>query len=131
MKSGKIISYLVVALLQTCLLDARSLREPRQSTIGAGGFGGIDIDQETMEPTASTDSSCLPSEDQLQFYSQLHSTTAINGLGGNTLYYAIRAMEAHYNRTVSTTTAAEIMQPLQVLVTKVDLHQLVWRQPTK
>ena len=43
----------------------------------------------------------------MQFYSQLHSTTAINGLGLTTLYYAIRAMEAHNNRTVSTTTAAE------------------------
>ena len=107
MMSGKIISYLVVALFQTCLLDAKSLRGPRQSTPSEGDFGGIDIDQETTEPTTRTDSLCLPSEDQLQFYSQLHNTTAINGLGGNTLYYAIRAMEAHYNRTISTTTAAE------------------------
>ena len=33
MTSGKIISYLVVALLQTCSLDAKSLRGPRQSTL--------------------------------------------------------------------------------------------------
>ena len=107
MMSGIIISYVVVALLQACLLDARSLRGPRQSTLSAGSFGGIHIDEEITEPTTNTDSLCLPSEDQLQLYSQLHSTTAINGLGANTLYYAIRAMEAHYNRTVSTTTAAE------------------------
>ena len=106
--SGTIISYILAALLQACLLDARSLRGPRQSTPSEGSFNENDIDYEIMEPTTNTsDSLCLPSEDQLQVYSQLHSTTAINGLGGNTLYYAIRAMEAHYNRTVSTTTAAE------------------------
>ena len=55
----------------------------------------------------SINSLCLPSDNQLQLNSQLDSTTAINGLGGNTFYYAIRAMEAHYNRNVSTTTAAE------------------------
>ena len=107
MMSGIIISYVVIALLQACLLHARSLRGPRQSTLNESSFGGIHIDEEITEPTTNTDSLCLPSEDQLQLYSQLHSTTAINGLGGNTLYYAIRAMEAHYNRTVSTTTAAE------------------------
>ena len=108
MMSGKIILYLVAVLLsKTCLLDARSLRRPRQSTKSAGSLGGNDIDQEISEPTTSTDSLCLPSDDQLQLYSQLHSTTAINGLGGNTLYYAIRAMEAHNNKTVSTTSAAE------------------------
>ena len=108
MTSGKIILCLVVVLLlQICLLDARSLRRPRQSTQNTGNFGRNDMDQEITEPTTSTNSSCLPSEDQLEFYSQLHSTTAINGLGLTTLYYSIRAMEAHNNRTVSTTTAAE------------------------
>ena len=104
--SGKLISYLIVASLQAFLLDAKSLRGPRQSTQSAASFGGNDLDQ-TTEPTTSTDSLCLPSEDQLQLYSQLHSTTAINGLGGNTLYYAIRAMEAHNNRTLSVSSPAE------------------------
>ena len=103
--SGKLFSYLVVALLQAYLLDAKSLRGPRQSTLGS--FGENDVDQQISEPTTSTDSSCLPTQDQLDFYSQLHSTTAVNALSGNTLYYAIRAMEAHNNRTVSTTTTAE------------------------
>ena len=109
MMSGKIISYILAALLQACLLDARSLRGPRQSTISEGSFIENDIDHEITKPTTNTvtDSLCLPSEDQLQFYSQLHNTTAINGLGVNTLYYTLTAMEAHYNRTVSTTTAAE------------------------
>ena len=103
--SGKLFSYLVVALLQAYLLDAKSLRVPRQSTLGS--FAGNDADQQISEPTTSTDSSCLPTQDQLDFYSQLHSTTAVNALSGNTLYYAIRAMEVHNNRTVSTTTTAE------------------------
>ena len=102
---GKLFSYLVVALLQACLLDAKSLRGPRQSTLGS--FGENDVDQQISEPTTSTDSSCLPSQDQLDYYSQLHSTTALNGLSGNTLYYAIRAMEANNNRSMSTTTTAE------------------------
>ena len=102
---GKLFSYLIVALLQACLLDAKSLRGPRQSTLGS--FGENDVDQQISEPTTSTDSSCLPSQDQLDFYSQLHSTTALNGLSGNTLYYAIRAMEANNNRSMSTTTTAE------------------------
>ena len=101
----KIFSYLVVALLQACLLDAKSLRGPRQSTLGS--FGGNDADQQISEPTTSTDSSCLPSQDQLDFYSQLHSTTTVSALSGNTLYYAIRAMEAHNNRSMSTTNTAE------------------------
>ena len=46
MMSAKIVSHLVVALLQNCLIDARSLRGPRQSTLSAGGFIGIDIDQD-------------------------------------------------------------------------------------
>ena len=103
--SEKLFSYLVVALLQACLLDAKSLRGPRQSTLGS--FFGNDEDQQISEPTTSTDSSCLPSQDQLEFYSHLHSTAALSGLSGNTLYYAIRAMEAHNNRTVSTTNTAE------------------------
>ena len=102
---GKLFSYLVLAVLQACLLDAKSLRGPRQSTLG--NFGENDVDQQISDPTTSTDSSCLPSQDQLDFYSQLHSTTALNGLSGNTLYYAIRAMEAHNNRSMSTTTTAE------------------------
>ena len=106
MMSGKLFFYLIVASLQAFLLDAKSLRGPRQSTQSAASFGGNDLDQ-TTEPTTSTDSSCLPSEDQLQLYGQLHSTTAINGLGVNTLYYAIRAMETHNHRTVSVSSPAE------------------------
>ena len=98
---GKFFSYLIVALLQASLLDAKSLRGARQST--SRNY----VDQQISEPTTSTDSLCLPTQDQLEFYSQLHSTTTINGLSGNTLYYAIRAMEVHFNRTVSTTTTAE------------------------
>ena len=103
--SGKLVSFLVVALLlQAGLLQSKSLRNPRQS------FGGIDgdPDQQMTEQSAGADSACSPSQDQLESYSQLHGATAINGLNGNTLYYTLRAMEAHnQNRTVSTTITAE------------------------
>ena len=101
--SGKIVSFLVVALLQASLLQSKSLRNPRQSFSGIGG----DPSQQMTEQSAGADSACSPSQDQLESYSQLHGATAINGLNGNTLYYTLRAMEAHNNRTVSTIDTAE------------------------
>lgn len=101
---GKLVSFLVVALLlQASLLQSKSLRNPRQNFGGSGG----DPDQQMTEQSAGAYSDCSPSQDQLESYSQLHGATAINGLNGNTLYYTLRAMEAHNNRTVSTTTTAE------------------------
>ena len=102
--SGKIVSFLVVALLQASLLQSKSLRNPRQSF---GGIGGDPDQQMTEQSTGGSDSACSPSQDQLESYNQLHGTTAINGLSGNTFYYTLRAMEAHNNRTVSTNTTAE------------------------
>ena len=101
--SGNIVSFLIVALLQASLLQSKSLRNPRQSL---GRFGS-DPDQQMTEQSAGANSSCSPNQDQLESYSQLQSATAINSLSGSTLYYTLRAMEAHDNRTVSTTTAAE------------------------
>ena len=98
--SGKILALLVV-LLQASLVQSKSLRKPRQ---GLGGLGG---NRQTSEQSTGADSSCSPNQDQLDFYSQLRSTAAVNGLSGNTLHYNLRAMEAHNNRTVSVTTAAE------------------------
>ena len=101
MMTGKIVSFLIVALLQASLLQSKSLRKPRQ---GLGGFGG---DQQMTEESASAETSCSPTQDQLESYSQVHNAAALNGLSGNTMYYAIRAMEAHNNRTVSTTNTAQ------------------------
>ena len=98
--SEKLVTFLVVALLQASLLQSRSLRNPRLSNFGSD-------DQQTKKQSTSAGPSCSPNQNQLDLYSQLHSTTEVNGLSGNTLYYTLRAMETHNNRTVSVTTAAD------------------------
>ena len=100
--SGKlpVVTFLVVVLLQASLLQSRSLRNPRLSNFGSD-------DQQTKKQSTSAGLSCSPNQNQLDLYSQLHSTTEVNGLSGNTLYYTLRAMETHNNRTVSVTTAAD------------------------
>ena len=97
--SGKLVTFLV-ALLQASLLQSKILRNPRLSTFGSD-------DQQIKKQSASAGPSCSPNQDQLDLYSQLHSTTEINGLSGNTLHYTLRAMEAHNNRTMSVTTAVD------------------------
>ena len=95
---------LLTVLLQACLLHARSLRVERQITVSNVGSN----DATTHEgDTVGVNSSCSPGQDQLEYYSKLYGANAATGITGNTLYYATRAMEAHNNRTVSTTTAAE------------------------
>ena len=95
---------LLIVLLQACLLHARSLRVERQITMSNGGSN----DATTHEGDAFlVDSSCSPGQDQLEYYSKLYGANTATGITGSTLYYATRAMEAHNNRTVSTTTAAE------------------------
>ena len=98
--SGKLVTFLVVALLQASLLQSKSLRNPRLSNFGSA-------DQQTKKQSTSAGPSCSPNQDQLDLYSQLHSTTEVNGLSGNKLYYTLRAMETHNNRTVSVATAAD------------------------
>jgi len=99
-------SFLIIILLtQACSLHGRSLRGARQTSLGVGGFGSADHD--TTERNNSAESSCSPSQEQLEFYNQLHSANAVTSLNGNTLYYALRAMETHQNRTLSATTAEE------------------------
>ena len=100
--SGKTVAFCIVVLLQASLLQSKSLRKPRQ---GLGSFGGDG--QQTSEQSAGPGSSCSPNQDQLDFYSQLRSIATVNSLSGNTLYYTLRAMEFHNNRTVSATTVAE------------------------
>ena len=95
---------LLIVLLQACLLHARSLRVERQIAVSNVGSN----DATTHEEDAfRVDSSCSPGQDQLEYYSKLYGANTATGSTGNTLYYATRAMEAHNNRTVSTTTAAE------------------------
>ena len=105
--SGKTVLFItVIVSIQACLLHAKSLRGERQlaETISSGGNDQQRINERNLR---SVDSSCLPSLDQLEQYGQLLSAAIINDLSGNTLYYSLRAEEAHNNRSMSVTTAEE------------------------
>ena len=105
--SGKTVLLIIVIIsIQACLLHAKSLRGARQSVemISSGGNDQQSINERNLR---SVDSSCAPSQDQLEQYGQLLSAAIINDLSGNTLYYSLRAEEAHNNSSVSVTTAEE------------------------
>ena len=100
---NKLITILIVSL-HVCLLHGRSLRIAERSS-------AEDIDDQKSatihsEEDIAVDSSCSPSRNQLEYYNELYSINAPNnGNNGSTLYYALRAIEAHKNRTESVTTA--------------------------
>ena len=105
--SGKtVLLIIVIVSIQACLLHAKSLRGARQS-VETISFGRNDQQHINERNLRSVHSSCLPSLDELEQYGQLHSTAVINDLSGNTMYYSLRAEEAHNNRSVSATTAEE------------------------
>ena len=105
--SGKtVLLIIVIVSIQACLLHAKSLRGAKQSTETISS-GGNDQQRSDNRNLRSVDSSCSPNQDQLEHYGQLHSAAEINGLSGNTMYYALRAVEVHNNRSVSVTTAEE------------------------
>ena len=106
--SGKTVLLItVIVSVQACLLHAKSLKGVRQSAEMISSFGGNDQHRLDKRNLRSVDSSCSPNQDQLEQYGQLHSAAEINGLSGNTMYYALRSVEAHNNRSVSVTTAEE------------------------
>ena len=104
--SGQTLCFLTIAMsMQAYLLQAKSLGGASQSTFNVSGNN-----HHLAERTASADSSCSPSQEQLDFYNQLtqlNSTNAVTSLNGNTMHYAFRAMKAHQNRTLSVATAEE------------------------
>ena len=106
MSMKTVLLIIVVVSVQACLLHAKSLRDARQS-VEAISSGGNDQQRINEGNVRSVDSSCSPDQDQLERYGQLLNTAAINDLSGNTLYYSLRATEAHNNRSVSVTTAEE------------------------
>ena len=95
---------ILIVSAQVYLLSARSLGSARQPQ-AVGNLS--DKDYHPNKRTATEVTSCSPSQNQLEYYNRLHSTTAVNGLSGNTLYYTLKAMEAHNNRTVSANTAED------------------------
>ena len=105
--SGKKFSFLIFVMwAQVYLLHARSLGSTRPSP--ATRSLGEKVGHPSKRTAGAVTSSCSPSQYQLEYYNQLHSSTAaVNGLSGNTLYYTHRAMEDHNNRTVSTNTTVQ------------------------
>ena len=98
------ISFLIVIIsLQVCLLYAKSLGIEIQQSATADQPEVRITHSSTTKRTADT--SCTPDVSQLEYFSQLYSGAApVSSFSGNTMYYALRAMQ---NQTESTTSAAE------------------------
>ena len=93
--SGYKISFLVVIILiQTCLLHAKSLRGERQSATEDG----------TSEAVISW---CPPEEYMTEYYTQLYSTHTVYSFSGSVFYYIQKATETHNNRTETIENNAE------------------------
>ena len=107
--SGQLITILIVSL-QVCLLHGRSLRIAERFAAESND-DGIDVQKRATthsEEAIAVDSSCSPDRNQLEYYNGLYSINATNnGINGNTLYYALRAIETHKNRTELVTTTDE------------------------
>ena len=86
---------IVLMLFCNCLLDAKSLGVSRRTAF-------VDV------VNTNLDSSCLPEQYQLEYYSELYSTDTVNSFSGNAFYYTLKAMEIHKNRTESQSSAAII-----------------------
>ena len=100
MSGQYVLIFIMILLMQSCLVDAKRLSIAKQSSIGK--FNGSMY-------TATTDSasSCAPHQHQLKYYNKLYSSSAANTFNGNIMYYALRAVEAHNNRTEPTVTAED------------------------
>ena len=121
MTSRKSLILIVIVLLQACLLNARQLRvavipaiasqlqsnDPFASqlytspTTPTNGHPGNTIPPSNAPPT------CAPHKNQLKYYNGLYSTNSPNTFNGNILFYALKAVETHKNRSVSVVTAEE------------------------
>ena len=89
--------FIMILLIQPCLVDARALRIAKQSTI------------RNLNSTTTNNSAlpCAPHQHQIKYYSGLYSSSVTNNFNGNIMYYALRAVEAHNNITESTVTAED------------------------
>ena len=110
---GRRLSPLIaIVLIQSCILDAKSLRQSHSDQLGSY------VQDQSNELNRTTNRavrdsevnvvSCLPDQYQMDYFNELYSTNAVNSFSGNTLHHALRAMEAEKNRSkVTTTTTAE------------------------
>ena len=86
--------------MQPCLVDAKRFRIAKQSSIG-------NLNGNMYTATTDSASSCAPHQHQLKYYNELYSSSVANNFNGNIMYYALRAVEAHNNRTEPTVTAED------------------------
>ena len=93
----KLLLIVIVLMQSACLLDARAIR---QSTI-SNGKGNM------QKATTDSSSSCSPNQHQIKYYNGLYSSSAANSFNGNILYYALKAVDTHNNRTASVITAED------------------------
>ena len=100
-KSGKCtLLFIMILLMQPCLLDAKVLRITKGSIIG-------NLNSNIYTATTDSESSCAPHRHQIKYYNGLYSSSVANNFNGNIMYHALRAVEAHNNRTESTVTAED------------------------
>ena len=95
-----ILLFTLFVLMQACWLDARKLKIVRKSTIS-------NFNSRMDTTTTDSTSSCVPHQHQIKYYNKLYSSSATNNFNGNIMYYALRAMETHNNRTEPTVTAKD------------------------
>ena len=101
-----ILLLIMILLMQPCsqLVDAKGLKIVRKSTISNLNSN---MHSDMQATTTDSASSCAPHQHQLKYYNKLYSSSVANNFNGNIMYYALRAGEAHNNRTESTVTAED------------------------
>lgn len=111
---------ILILSMQACLLNARRLRAAVQSAV-VSYLHSNDPLAHVTDPTMSTDNgdptntvppsnkppSCTPHEHQLKYYNGLYRSNAGSTFNGNTLYYALKAVETDKNRTEPVISAAD------------------------
>ena len=96
---------IVIVLLQACLLRAKSLRTAKQSIIVRNfRSSNNQSDLGSTETASAVNSSCSPFQDQLDYYNQMYGANVANSFDGNTLHFALKAVEIHNNMTESMVT---------------------------
>ena len=97
MSRQNILMLMIIALMQVCLLDAKIVRK----------FAISNLNDDADTTTTNQATPCAPQKHQLKYYNKLYNSSAANSFNGNILYYALRAVEAHNNRTESSVTAED------------------------
>ena len=114
-KSGrKFSAFIAIVLIQPCILDAKR-----------SNSNYVEDENYEMTNQAARDSEvkvalCLPDQYQMDYYSELYTTNAVNSFSGNALHHALRAMEADKNRSEATTTATIAEEDNEIITSITD-----------